>query len=100
MTPPRPKLSVSGSRIAWRNASLSHGAFADGETVLIIDDHDPTGDAEKVVLSVIIDDRGLEIILKDLARDLGEGSVNVRAPDLLVARRERNRAAASNKERN
>jgi hypothetical protein len=50
--------------------------------------------------TVIIDDRGLEIILKDLARDLGEGSVNVRAPDLLVARRERNRAAASNKERN
>ena len=37
---------------------------------------------------VIIDDRGLANIMEDLARDLGEGSVSVRAPDLLVARRE------------
>jgi len=38
-------------------------------------------------VGIIIDDRGLAMIMQDLARYLGEGSVNVRAPDLLVARR-------------
>lgn len=38
---------------------------------------------------VIIADRGLASILQDLAKDLGDGSVNVRAaPDELVARRQ------------
>src|SRR5262249_486432 len=47
----------------------------------------PRPGSARLVGTVIIDDRGLASILQDLARKLGEGSVNVRAPDFLVARR-------------
>src|SRR5262249_894810 len=44
-------------------------------------------------VGIIIDDRGLAMIMQDLARHLGEGSVNVRAPDPLVAWRKRDEKA-------
>jgi hypothetical protein len=43
-------------------------------------------------VGIIIDDRGLAMIMQDLARHLGEGSINVRAPDQLVARRKQKRS--------
>lgn len=47
-------------------------------------------------VGIIIDDRGLAMILQDLARHLGEGSINVRAPDLLVAQRKQDEKAWAN----
>ncbi len=44
-------------------------------------------------VGIVIDDRGLAMIMQDLARHLGEGSVNVRAPDFLVVRRRQDEKA-------
>jgi hypothetical protein len=43
-------------------------------------------------VGIIIDDRGLAMILQDVARHLGEGSVDVRAlPELVARRKQRGR---------
>lgn len=56
----------------------------------------PRPGSPRLVGRIIIDDRGLADIMEDAARHLGEGSVNVGAPDLLVARREQDEEAWAN----
>jgi hypothetical protein len=46
----------------------------------------PRPGSARLAGTVVIDDRGLALILQDLARDLGEGSVKVRAVNLSAAK--------------